>query len=123
MHRYLFRSFSNLEYDGINVMGALKGNESADSIVVFSAHYDHIGMDQPGYYVEDSVYNGANDNASGVSTIIELAKYYSALKGNKYTILFIAFSGEEMGLLGSEYWSVASQSVKRFQALRHHMFQ
>ena len=53
----------------------------------------------------DSIYNGANDNASGVAVLIELAKYYSVLKANRFTLIFIAFSGEEMGLLGSGYQS------------------
>ncbi len=98
-----FKIFDTVQVYGINVMGALKGNESADSIVIFSAHYDHVGMGQS--ESKDSVFNGANDNASGVATIIELAKYYSATKNNKYTILFMAFSGEELGLLGSAYAS------------------
>jgi Zn-dependent M28 family amino/carboxypeptidase len=52
---------------------------------------------------KDSVFNGANDNASGVALLIELAKYYAALKINRYTLIFVAFSGEEQGLLGSAY--------------------
>jgi hypothetical protein len=87
----------------INVMGAIKGMESPDTIVIFSAHYDHIGDKEALFKNEDSVYNGANDNASGVSLLIELAKYYAALKTNKYTLVFTAFSGEELGLLGSAY--------------------
>ena len=87
----------------INVMGAIKGIESPDTIVIFCAHYDHIGEKAILFKNEDSIYNGANDNASGVALLIELAKYYAALKINRYTLVFIAFSGEELGLLGSAY--------------------
>ena len=87
----------------INVMGAIKGTESSDTIVIFCAHYDHIGEKAILFKNEDSIYNGANDNASGVALLIELAKYYEAIKINRYTLVFIAFSGEELGLLGSAY--------------------
>lgn len=88
----------------INVLGAIRGIESPDTVVIFSAHYDHIGVKNIGLKNEkDSVYNGANDNASGVALLIELAKYYATIKINRYTLVFIAFSGEELGLLGSAY--------------------
>jgi hypothetical protein len=90
--------------NAINVLGAIKGIESPDTIVIFCAHYDHIGVKSDVYKNEkDSIYNGANDNASGIALLIELSKYYAALKNNKYTLVFIAFSGEELGLLGSGY--------------------
>ncbi|MEO7763943.1 MAG: M28 family peptidase [Ferruginibacter sp.] len=88
----------------INVMGAVKGTISPDTCVIFCAHYDHIGINPAvSIFGKDSVFNGANDNASGVALLIELAKYYAALKINRYTLIFIAFSGEEIGLLGSAY--------------------
>jgi Zn-dependent M28 family amino/carboxypeptidase len=90
--------------EAINVLGAIKGIESPDTVVIFSAHYDHIGEKNVVLKnLKDSIYNGANDNASGVALLIELAKYYTALKINRYTIIFVAFSGEELGLLGSAY--------------------
>jgi Peptidase family M28 len=99
---YYSSVFDKMPFEAINVIGALQGNRSADTIVILSAHYDHIGTRQFNTYDQsDSIFNGANDNASGVAAIIELAKYYSLLKENKYTTLFIAFSGEELGLLGS----------------------
>jgi Zn-dependent M28 family amino/carboxypeptidase len=89
---------------GINVFGAVKGNTSPDTVVIFCAHYDHIGLKKNIQQNDrDSVFNGANDNASGIALLIELAKYYTTLKANRYTLLFIAFSGEELGLLGSAY--------------------
>lgn len=90
--------------DGINVLGAIKGIGSPDTSVIFCAHYDHIGESgSVSRFDKDSVFNGANDNASGVALLIELAKYYKAAKINRYTLVFIAFSGEELGLLGSAY--------------------
>jgi len=52
----------------------------------------------------DTIYNGANDDASGVSAVISLAKYFKALNNNERTLLFVAFTGEELGLLGSKYF-------------------
>lgn len=90
--------------EAINVFGAIKGIESSDTVVIFCAHYDHIGVKKVIFQNEkDSIYNGANDNASGVALLIELAKYYSAIRMNRYTLVFIAFSGEELGLRGSAY--------------------
>jgi Zn-dependent M28 family amino/carboxypeptidase len=89
-----------------NVMGILPSKDSMmDSIVIISAHYDHIGRGNIGAKksnFKDNIYNGANDNAAGVAAIIEIAKYYSSLNENKYGIVFIAFDAEEWGLLGSE---------------------
>lgn len=88
----------------INVVGTIRGIEIPDTLVVFCAHYDHIGVEKTILRIgSDSIYNGANDNASGVALLIELAKYYATLKTNKYTLLFAAFSGEEEDLLGSAY--------------------
>ncbi len=107
---------------GINVMGALPGKES-DSIIIISAHYDHIGK---GYSVmalnnypsrKDSIYNGANDNATGVAAMLALAKYFSITKENSCTILFIAFSGEEFGLLGSEHFSGLIDNRNKIKAV------
>ncbi|MCW3122636.1 MAG: aminopeptidase [Flavipsychrobacter sp.] len=76
------------------VPGALK-----DSFIVFTAHYDHLGM------MGDKVYfPGASDNASGCAMLLSLAAYYVAHPG-RYSMLFIAFSGEEAGLMGSEFYT------------------
>ncbi len=86
-----------------NIVGVLPGDTYPNEIVIFSAHYDHIGT---GKLVNgDRIYNGANDNASGTTAVIELAKYYKAKGGNNRTIIFVAFTGEEMGFLGSRYFS------------------
>jgi Zn-dependent M28 family amino/carboxypeptidase len=92
-----------------NVMGVIPRKDTTqDSIVIISAHYDHIGNGNNGAMktnVSDSIYNGANDNASGVASLIEIAKYYTLLNENKYAIVFIAFTAEEWGLVGSRYES------------------
>ncbi|HEV8283534.1 MAG TPA: M28 family peptidase [Chitinophagaceae bacterium] len=96
---------------GVNVVGALKGKTKPQQLVIFSAHYDHIGTiydDHNNLFVNkggkkgDKVYNGANDNASGVAAVIALAKYFASIHNNERTILFVAFTGEELGLLGSK---------------------
>jgi putative aminopeptidase FrvX len=89
-----------------NVMGVIPGKSKKDEVVIFSAHYDHVGtksspvLKREGSAI-DTIYNGANDNASGVSGIIALAKYFAQLKNNERTLMFVAFTGEEMGLRGS----------------------
>lgn len=87
---------------GENVIGLLKGKGKNPKTLVITAHYDHLG-------IKDSlIYNGADDNASGTAAIIEMARIFTnAVKGGaifENNILFIAFSGEEKGLLGSLYY-------------------
>jgi len=84
-----------------NVIGALKGKISPDTIVIFSAHYDHMGIVYFNTKKSDRIFNGANDNATGVATLIELAKFYTQAADNRFTLVFVAFSAEELGLLGS----------------------
>jgi len=86
-----------------NVVGVLPGKTRKDEYVIFSAHYDHLGIGKP--INGDSIYNGANDDASGVTAVIMLAKYFKAIGNNERTIVFAAFTGEEMGGLGSQYFS------------------
>jgi hypothetical protein len=82
-----------------NLTGVLKGKTKPSEIVIFSAHYDHLGT---GAIVgNDFIYNGANDNASGVAALLSLAAYYAEKNNNERTLVFCAFAGEEMGLLGS----------------------
>jgi len=86
-----------------NVVGVLPGKTRKDEYVIFSAHYDHLGIGKP--INGDSIYNGANDDASGVTAVIMLAKYFKAIGNNERTIVFAAFTGEDMGGLGSQYFS------------------
>lgn len=82
-----------------NICGMVRGTTKPDSFIVFSAHYDHLGG-----MGADNYFPGANDNASGVSQLLSLAKYYAA-NPQPYSMVFIGFSGEEAGLLGSKYFS------------------
>lgn len=86
-----------------NVVGILPGQSKPDEKVIFSAHYDHIGIQEA---VEgDSIANGADDDASGTTAVIALAKYYSKMKSNQRTLIFVAFTSEEIGGFGSKYFS------------------
>ncbi|MCR4416491.1 MAG: M28 family peptidase [Ignavibacteria bacterium] len=93
-----------------NVIAFLEGNDPQlkNEIVVIGAHYDHLGMGGRGSLAsskEPQVHNGADDNASGTSGVLELAEYFSARKNQlKRSLLFILFSGEELGLLGSKHF-------------------
>ncbi len=82
-----------------NVCGMIPGTQKPDSFLFITAHYDHLGG-----MGEDTYFPGANDNASGVALLLSLAKYYVANQ-QKYSIGFILFAGEEIGLLGSKYYS------------------
>ena len=86
-----------------NVAGMLPGKSKEKELVLFSSHYDHLGVGKP---VEgDSIFNGADDNASGTTAVIELARYYKKLNKNERTLIFVAFTGEESGGFGARYFS------------------
>jgi Zn-dependent M28 family amino/carboxypeptidase len=85
-----------------NVIGVLIGKSKPDEYVVFSAHYDHLGIKNNG---DDKVFNGANDDASGTTAVIALAKYFKELNQNERTIIFVTFTGEEVGGYGSKFFS------------------
>lgn len=86
-----------------NVAAVIPGKSKPNEYVVFSAHYDHIGIIQPNG--QDSIANGADDDASGTSAMISLAKYYKKLNNNERTLIFVAFTAEEIGMYGSKYFS------------------
>ncbi len=88
-------------YQSQNVIGYIEGSTYPDSFIVFSAHYDHLG--QMG---RDVYFPGANDNASGCAMLLNLAKHYSKPENKpKCSIAFIAFGAEEVGLLGSKFYT------------------
>lgn len=99
-------SASYRKLDTQNVLGMIEGSSDRlkDEYLVFTAHYDHLGITQP---VEgDSINNGALDNAAGVSAVLNLARSYKKLQPQlKRSILFLLVGAEEMGLLGSKYWA------------------
>lgn len=86
-----------------NVMGMIKGTELPDEYLVIGAHYDHVGFSKPNDATKDSIYNGADDNASGTTgMLISAEALANAPAKPKRSIVFVAFSGEEKGLLGSK---------------------
>lgn len=86
-------------FKAYNVFAMVKGTKNPDSIIVITAHYDHLGG-----MGEDTYFPGANDNASGVSFLLSLAKFY-AKNPQPYSIAFICFAAEEAGLIGSKYFT------------------
>jgi Zn-dependent M28 family amino/carboxypeptidase len=93
----------NEDFTTENVMGFLEGTDKKDEILVVSAHYDHIGI------IDGEVNNGADDDGSGTVAVIEMAQAFTQAKKDGFnprrSILFLAVTGEEKGLLGSEYYT------------------
>lgn len=88
------------KYQSQNIIGFIEGKTKPDSSVVFSAHYDHLGM------MGKTIFPGANDNASGTSMLLNLAEYYSRPENRPdYTVVFMFFGAEEAGLIGSKYYT------------------
>ena len=90
-----------------NVLGFIEGTDKKDEVLVITAHYDHIGMDPA--KSGDQIFNGADDDGSGTSAVLELAQAFSEARkagiGPRRSILFMTVTGEEKGLLGSEYYT------------------
>ncbi|HKX83475.1 MAG TPA: M28 family peptidase, partial [Pyrinomonadaceae bacterium] len=94
--------------DAYNVIGILEGTDPVlkGEAIVIGAHYDHLGRGGQGSLAVNSsdIHHGADDNASGTSAVLELARQFAKEKKNKRTLIFMAFSGEEEGLLGSNFY-------------------
>ncbi|MEO6718907.1 MAG: M28 family peptidase [Ferruginibacter sp.] len=92
-----------------NVVGILPGKSKPDEYVVFSGHYDHLGVGSPAEGVPhdktDSIYNGANDDAAGSTAVIMLAKYFKKLNNNERSVIFVTFVAEELGGYGAQHFS------------------
>ncbi len=86
-----------------NIIGVLEGKSKKDEYVVVSAHYDHLGI-RVKEGQKDSIYNGADDDASGTTAVLALAEYFKKKNNNERTIVFVAFTAEEMGLVGSTHF-------------------
>ena len=98
--------FSEMKIEKVeteNVLGYLEGTDKKDELIVLTAHYDHIGI------IDGKIYNGADDDGSGTTAILELAEAFALAKKDrnspKRSILFMLVTGEEKGLLGSSYYS------------------
>lgn len=87
-----------------NVIGVLPGKSRNDEYVIFSSHYDHLGIGKPDAN-GDSIYNGANDDAAGTTAVMMLADYFSKLNNNERTLIFVTFTAEEIGGFGSQFFS------------------
>lgn len=85
-----------------NVIGIIPGKSKPNEYVIFSGHYDHLGMKESG---DDKVFNGANDDASGITAVITLAEFFKKKNDNARTLIFVAFTGEETGGYGSAFFS------------------
>jgi Zn-dependent M28 family amino/carboxypeptidase len=92
-HPFSFKSNQNPPVKGINLLGYLPGK--TDNVIVISAHYDHLGIKN------NEIYNGADDNASGVAGLLHIAAYFAKHQPN-HTLIFAAFDAEEMGLQGAK---------------------
>jgi hypothetical protein len=86
-----------------NIAGVIPGKSKAKELVIFSGHYDHIGIREA--VNGDSIANGADDDASGITAVISLARYYKRLANNERTLVFVAFTAEEIGMVGSTHFS------------------
>ncbi len=93
LHSFTFKNRAGEDVEGVNVIGYVRGQE--ETAFVITAHYDHLG-------VRDSlIYNGADDNASGVAALLAMMEYFKANKP-RHTLVFAALDGEEMGLQGAK---------------------
>ncbi len=101
-HFFSFKA-SGKRYEGANVLGLVKGTESPHKYIVISAHYDHEGIKKK------KIYNGADDNASGISALFAFAEYFKK-NPPKHSVILIAFDAEELGLKGSKHF-VESASI------------
>ncbi|WP_281755086.1 M28 family metallopeptidase, partial [Neptunitalea chrysea] len=117
-------TLGNLRKVAFNVVGVVPGTdeELKNEYVVIGAHYDHIGFKKEANS-QDSIANGANDDASGTAAVLEFAKYFSKKHTNKRSIIFVLFTAEEMGLLGSEYFAdrLREQNVNVYCMLNFEM--
>lgn len=106
LHPFTFKNRAGNEIEGVNVIGYIKGDE--ETAFVITAHYDHLGV-RTGV-----VYNGADDNASGVSALLGMIEYFKKNKP-RHTLIFAALDGEEMGLQGAKAFlrdeSIALENV------------
>lgn len=92
------------KYQLTNVIGMLPGKTKPNEYVVFSGHYDHLGIGKPNA-AGDSIFNGANDDAAGTTGVIALANYFKHKNDNQRSIIFVAFTAEEVGGFGSKHFS------------------
>ena len=100
-YRHNFKIADSIQ--AFNIVGFIEGTDETlkNEVVLIGAHYDHIGLGKP--VENDSIGNGANDNATGTVGVLATAKYFATKKNNKRSLMFVLFTAEEMGLLGSKH--------------------
>ena len=94
-----------------NVVGYLPGKKYPDETVIYSAHWDHLGIGRPDDR-GDTIYNGALDNATGISQLIEQARAFAREPRTDRSVVFLAVTAEEKGLLGSEYYAFTNEQLR-----------
>jgi Zn-dependent M28 family amino/carboxypeptidase len=87
-----------------NVVGVLPGKSHPDQTIIYTAHWDHLGIGKPDA-TGDRIFNGAADNASGIAALLELARLFGSAPKTERSVVFLAVTAEEKGLLGSEYYA------------------
>lgn len=99
--------FETRRFEGTNVIGKITGNERPNEAIVFTAHHDHLGIDEEAQARgEDGIYSGATDNASGVAMVFAVADAFTRMDARPArSLLFITLTAEENGLLGSQYYT------------------
>ncbi|WAC03432.1 M20/M25/M40 family metallo-hydrolase [Lacinutrix neustonica] len=109
--------------DAFNVVGLVEGNDPQlkNEYIVIGAHYDHIGSSAE--VDGDSIANGANDNAAGTSAVLAMAKYFGKNKTNKRSLIFVTFTAEEKGLLGSKHLAekLKAQNINLYTMINFEM--
>ncbi|MBM7073278.1 M28 family peptidase [Shewanella sp. 202IG2-18] len=96
-----------------NIVGVLPGKAKDDESVIYSAHYDHLGVKKhPKKGEKDIIFNGADDDASGVTGVINLAQYFKTQANNQRRLIFVAFAAEELGGFGSQFFSTSLDADK-----------
>lgn len=95
-HPFTIENDDGAMVDGVNLIGAIQGSEGSDRVIVITAHYDHLGIQ------DGEIYNGADDNASGVAALFAIAEHFSGKKNTpRHSLLFVVLDGEERGFLGA----------------------
>eukprot|EP01104_Vermistella_antarctica_P017069 TRINITY_DN5981_c0_g1_i1.p1 TRINITY_DN5981_c0_g1~~TRINITY_DN5981_c0_g1_i1.p1 ORF type:complete len:690 (+),score=129.59 TRINITY_DN5981_c0_g1_i1:86-2155(+) len=96
--------YTTRTFDGLNVVGRIRGTDNSSDTVIYTAHHDHLGIGPPDKK-NDTIYNGALDNASGVSILLAIMRVFAQLpEAPKRDVVFMTYTAEEKGLLGSEYY-------------------
>ena len=115
---FTFTRRDSTRLEGVNVVGVVRGTASPERWIVVTAHYDHVGVRAP--VNGDSIYNGADDNASGTAALLALAEHFARTPA-RHSLLFVAFDAEEQGLRGARAFVAALPVPKEAVALNVNM--